>query len=51
MEGLDYNETDNMQFVHEFTGLLMLFKALNTLFVCMLQYFKYIYIILCNFML
>ena len=42
---------DNMQFLHEFTGLLMQFKALNILFVCMLSYFKYVSVILCNFIL
>ena len=40
---------DNMQFMHEFTWLLMQFKTLIILFLCMLSYFEYIlpfYIIL-----
>ena len=31
---------DNMQFVDEFTWLLMQIKALNIPFVCMLSYFN-----------
>ena len=41
---------DNMLFIHKFT-LLMQIKALITPLVCMLSYFKYISIILHNFML
>ena len=42
---------DNMHFIHEFTWLLMQIKLLIVLIVCMLLYFKYISIILHNFML
>ena len=43
--------SDNMLFIHEFTWSLMQIKALIVLIVCMLSYFKYISIILHNFML
>ena len=42
---------DNIQFIYEFTWLLMKFKAFKILFVCMLSYFECISIILCSFML
>ena len=41
----------NMLFIHEFTWLLMQIKALIIPNICMLSYFKYISIILYNFML
>ena len=37
--------TDNMLFMHEITWLLMQLKALIIPNICMLSYFKYIYII------
>ena len=40
---------DNMNFIHEFTRLLMQIKALNILFECILSYFECISIISCNF--
>ena len=43
--------SDNMLFINEFTWLFMQIKALIILIVCMLSYFKYISIILYNFML
>ena len=50
-EGTSNGPIDNMLFTHEFTLLLMQIKALFVLIVCMLSYFKYISIILYNFML
>ena len=42
---------DNMLFMHEITLLLMQFKVLLILNICMLSYFKYISIVLYHFML
>ena len=48
---LSHHINDNMLFIHEFTWLFMQIKALIVLIGCMLSYFKYISIILYNFML
>ena len=46
-----YDAGDTMHFIHEFTSLLMQIQALIVQFICMLSYFMYISIIVCNFML
>ena len=42
---IDVEILDNIQFIHEFTWLLMEIKALDAPFVCMLSYFNCISII------
>ena len=41
--------SDNIQFIHEFTCLLIQIKTINISFICMLSFFECISLISCNF--